>query len=122
EYPVAYDIEDSSQKSLSKDLRTEIAATWLQKVEDEGYYVMLYASASWLGSKFNMDDLKSYDVWCAAYVSSQSNISKYYKGNYGIWQYSSSITLSDVYKSKLDHNYAFKDYAKIITSKHLNNL
>ncbi|MCD7784566.1 MAG: hypothetical protein LUH18_03145 [Oscillospiraceae bacterium] len=122
EYPVAYDIEDTCQKSLTKALRTDIAETWLQRVEDAGYYVMLYSSASWLGSKFDIARLKSFDVWCAAYVSAKANISKYYTGNYGIWQYSSSVILPTVYTSRLDQDYAYKDYAKIITSKNLNNL
>ena len=120
DYPVAFDIEDKCQKSLTNAQRTKIAKTFMQTVEDAGYYVMLYSSAYWLGSKLDMDELKSFDVWCAAYVGSETSIGKYYKGSYGMWQYSSSVILPTVYTSRLDHNYAYKDYAKIIKKAGLN--
>lgn len=126
EYPVAFDIEDSCQKWLTNAQRTDIALAFMNKVEAAGYYTMLYASASWLGSKFDWNRkyngvcLSHYDVWCAAYVGSESNIKKYYKGAYGIWQYTSSPIIKAIYKSRLDHNYAYKDYYSIIRRKGLN--
>jgi len=120
EYPVAYDMEDETQKSLSNAQRTEIALAFMEKVKAAGYYTMLYSSAYWLGSKLDMDRLKDYDVWCAAYVGSEANIKKYYDGEYGIWQYSSSIVLPTVYSSRLDQDIAYKDYAKIIREAGLN--
>lgn len=122
DYPVAFDIEDKCQKKLTNAQRTDIALTFMQRVEDAGYYTMLYSSAYWLGSKLDMNRLSHFDVWCAAYVGSQENIKKYYGGSYGMWQYSSSIVLPTVYDSRLDHNYAYKDYAKIIKNAGLNHL
>ena len=121
EYPVAFDIEDECQKKLTNAQRTDIALTFMQRVEDAGYYTMLYSSANWLGSKLDMKRLSHFDVWCAAYVGSRENIKKYYDGPYGMWQYSSSIVLPDVYDSRLDHNYAYKNYAEIIKNAGLNN-
>lgn len=121
DYPVAFDIEDKCQKKLTNAQRTDIALTFMQRVEDAGYYTMLYSSANWLGSKLDMKRLSHFDVWCAAYVGSQENIKKYYDGPYGMWQYSSSIVLPDVYDSRLDHNYAYKNYAEIIKNAGLNN-
>lgn len=121
DYPVAFDIEDKCQKKLTNAQRTDIALAFMQRVEDAGYYTMLYSSANWLGSKLDMKRLSHFDVWCAAYVDSQENIKKYYDGPYGMWQYSSSIVLPTVYDSRLDHNYAYKDYAKIIKNAGLNN-
>ncbi len=121
DYPVAFDMEDECQKSLTNAQRTDIALTFMQRVEDAGYYTMLYSSANWLGSKLDMKRLSHFDVWCAAYVGSQENIKKYYDGPYGMWQYSSSIVLPDVYDSRLDHNYAYKNYAEIIKNAGLNN-
>lgn len=122
DYPVAFDIEDKCQKTLTNAQRTDIALAFMQRVEDAGYYTMLYSSANWLGSKLDMNRLSHFDVWCAAYVGSQENIKKYYDGPYGMWQYSSSIVVPTVYSSRLDHNYAYKDYAKIIKENGLNNL
>ena len=120
DYPVAFDMEDKCQKSLTNAQRTDIALAFMEKVKAAGYYVMIYSSASWLGSKLDMDRLKDYDVWCAAYVGSEANIKKYYDGEYGIWQYSSSIVLPTVYSSRLDQDIAYKDYAKIIREAGLN--
>lgn len=122
EYPVAFDLEDKTQKGLSSAQKSDICQAWCQKVEDAGYYTMLYSSASWLGSHLDMNKLKSFDVWCAAYVGSEARIKNYYKGPYGIWQYSSSIVLPSVYSGRLDHNYAYKDYAGIIKKAGLNHL
>ena len=120
DYPVAFDMEDECQKSLTNAQRTDIALAFMEKVKAAGYYVMIYSSASWLGSKLDTDRLEDYDVWCAAYVDSEANIKKYYDGEYGIWQYSSSIVLPTVYSSRLDQDIAYKDYAKIIREAGLN--
>lgn len=126
EYPVAFDIEDKCQKKLSKEMKTMIAIAFMSKVEEAGYYTMLYSSASWLGSQFNWSMkyrgylLSHFDVWCAAYVGSESNIKKYFKGRYGMWQYTSSLINKAIYKSRLDHNYAYKDYYNIIKRNRLN--
>lgn len=122
EYPVAFDIEDACQKKLTTQERTDIALTFMQIVEDAGYYTMLYSSANWLGGKLDMERLKHFDVWCAAYVGNASNIKKYYQGSYGIWQHTSNKYVLQAYKGRLDENYAYKDYAKIIRNAKLNNL
>ena len=122
DYPVAFDMEDECQKSLTNAQRTDIALAFMEKVKAAGYYVMIYSSAYWLGSKFELPRLEHFDKWVAAYVGEEKNIKKYYDGKYGIWQYSSSIVLPTVYTSRLDHNYAYKDYAKIIRNAGLNRL
>lgn len=122
EYPVAFDIEDACQKKLTTEQRTDIALEFMQTVEDAGYYTMLYSSANWLGKKLDMERLKHFDVWCAAYVGQEKNIEKYYKGKYGIWQHTSDKYVLTAYKGRLDENYAYKNYAKIIKNAKLNNL
>lgn len=128
DYPVVFDIEDKCQKKLSNAQRTDIALAFMTTVEAAGYYTMLYSSASWLGKmfdwerKYNGVALKHFDVWAAAYVGSESNIKKYYQGIYGIWQYTSSLVVKKIYKSRLDHNYAYKNYPAIIRRAGLNHL
>ncbi len=120
DYPVAFDMEDECQKSLTNAQRTDIALAFMEKVKAAGYYVMIYSSAYWLGSKFELPRLEHFDKWVAAYVGEEKNIKKYYDGEYGIWQYSSSIVLPTVYSSRLDQDIAYKDYAKIIREAGLN--
>lgn len=128
DYPVAFDFEDDCQKLLTTAQRTKIAIAFMSKVEAAGYYTMLYSSANWLGSKFDWNTeyngvcLSHFDVWCAAYVGSRDKIRRYYKGKYGMWQYTSSKVMPRVYLGRLDHNIAYKDYATIIHRAGLNNL
>lgn len=122
DYPVAFDIEAECQKSLTTAQRTDIALAFMQKVEKAGYYTMLYASADWCKNRLDMDRLKHFDVWLACYTSEARRNELYKHDILGIWQYSSSVILPGVYSGRLDHNVAYKDYAKIITSKKLNRL
>ncbi len=121
DYPVAFDIEDASQKKLSTKLRTEIALAFMQRVEDAGYYTMLYSSANWLNKYLDMPALKHFDVWLACYTSKERR-DKLYSGNFGMWQCRSSLKLQGVYSGRLDENIAYKDYGRIIKHAKLNNL
>ncbi len=121
EYPVAFDIEDDCQKKLAIEERTDIALAFMTKVEEAGYYTMLYSSANWLTKRLDMSRLKHFDVWLACY-SSEERRKKLYSGQFGIWQHTSSRYLPAVYKSRLDENYAYKDYAEIIKRAKLNKL
>ncbi len=121
EYPVAFDIEDATQKKLSTKLRTDIALAFMQRVEDAGYYTMLYSSANWLNKYLDMPVLKHFDVWLACYTSKERR-DELYSGNFGMWQCRSSLMLPKVYSGRLDENVAYKDYANIIKRAKLNNL
>lgn len=121
EYPVAFDIEDKSQKKLTVDERTDIALSFLEKVEKEGYYTMIYASADWFRRKLDAERLKHFDVWLACYTDEKRR-DELYSGNIGIWQKQSSLVLPEVYSGKLDEDVAYKDYAKIIKKAGLNRM
>jgi len=69
-----------------------------------------------------MERLRHFDVWLACYTSEARRKELYKRDILGIWQYSSSVILPGVYSGRLDNNIAYKDYAKIITSKKLNRL
>ncbi len=121
DYPVAFDIEDSCQKKLTTKRRTDIALAFMTKVEEAGYYTMLYSSANWLSKRLDMSRLKHFDVWLACY-SDEKKRDKLYRGSFGIWQHTSSRLLPSVYGGRLDENYAYKNYARIIRNAGLNNL
>lgn len=119
DYPVAFDIEDTSQKRLTTDKRTEIALAFMNRVEGVGYYSMLYSNANWLNKYLDTTRLKHFDVWLACYTSEERR-NALYKGSFGMWQRQSSLKLPKVYSGRLDENLAYKDYAKIIRLNHLN--
>lgn len=120
EYPVAFDIEDKSQKQLTTEKRTDIALAFLEKVESEGYYTMIYASANWFKSYLDRERLKHFDTWLACYTT-EARRNELYQGNIGIWQKRSDLILP-AYAGVLDENVAYKDYAKIIKNAGLNHL
>lgn len=119
EYPVAFDIEDASQKKLTSAQRTDIALTFMEKVEAEGYYTMIYANADWFKNYLEKERLKQFDVWLACYTSEKRR-DELYQGILGIWQKQSTLKLPGVYGGNLDENVAYKDYARIIKNAGLN--
>lgn len=106
-YPVCLDVEDGCQKGLSKEALTEIVYTILTRIEAAGYYAMLYANKDWLENRLDMDRLSRFDVWLA-----QWNEEPTYKGQFGIWQYSSEGSIPGVPgRVDLDETTGYRDYA-----------
>lgn len=108
EYPVVFDIEDETQRSLSKSLLTDITKAFCESVEKSGYYVCIYSSKAFLTSKLDMKKLSRYDVWVA-----QWNKTCTYKGDYGMWQYSDNGKVNGI-SGNVDLDNAYKDYPSII--------
>ena len=62
-FPIAYDVEDSAQASLSKAEVSAIVDAFCSEMEAAGYYVCVYMNLSWLNSKLTDDIFKKYDIW-----------------------------------------------------------
>lgn len=122
DYPVCLDVESEIQKKLGSAKCTDIALAFMQKIENAGYYTMLYSGANFISKYLDMKRLRRFDVWLACYTSETRRKELYRHDVLGIWQYSSSVVLPEIYPGRLDHNIAYKDYAKIIMSAGLNNL
>ena len=60
-YPVAFDMEDSTQGNLSKEELAAIANAFCKKISDSGYYPIVYANENWLKNKLDMS-LMDYPV------------------------------------------------------------
>lgn len=116
ELPIYWDTEDEHhQRKAAKGQLTRVAQAFLERLESRGYYVGIYASASWLNTKLDMDVLKDYDVWVAHYGVSKPA----YNRPYGLWQYSSTARIAG-YNGDLDASYMYKDYPTIIKKAGLN--
>lgn len=108
--PVAFDYEDSkTYASLGKNNNTVICKEFLQTIQNAGYYSMIYTYTSFADSYLNMSDLSAFDTWIADYRGYVG-----YKGSYGIWQYSSTGTVSGI-SGNVDMNIAYKNYPEIIS-------
>ncbi len=79
--PVAFDFEDwqyfSSQKLSLKDIN-DIAITFMDTLEENGYKGMNYSSKRYLENIWNIN---KYPVWLAHYTNKTD-----YSGKYSIWQ------------------------------------
>lgn len=106
DYPIALDIEESSQYKLTNSTVEAITKAFMDICEQAGYYVMLYSYESFLTAKFSAAFRSKYDVWCAN-VSRQPSIS------YGIWQYSFMGMIPGI-SGRVDLNRTSKDYPAII--------
>lgn len=110
ELPIFFDIEESCCKEQAKDL----VETFCSTVENAGYYVGIYASKCFVLENLSNDNLRKYDLWLAHYTTKTD-----YKGNYGIWQYSSTGHVNGI-KGHVDLDIVYKDYPSIIKRLGLN--
>lgn len=114
EYPIFFDIEESSQRALGKDTVSAIINAFCSTVESQGYYVGIYSCKSFLVDCVNTDILNRYDVWIA-----QWNNEVTYTGPYGIWQYTSEGMVNGI-NGRVDLNISYKNYPEIMKTYHLN--
>ena len=108
-YPIVIDIEASNKTSnVRGDTLVDIADTICRKIEEAGYYAMIYANLGYLNNKLNDSRLDKYDKWLAEWKSKPT-----YSKNFGIWQYSSKGSIPGI-NGNVDLNISYKDYPSII--------
>ena len=115
EFPIYFDIEESKQFNLGKAKCTAIAKAFLETVEKAGYWVGLYSSKYALESYFDESLRKRYAVWVAHYNVNKTT----YRGDYGMWQHSSTGSVSGI-SGNVDMNYCYVDYPTAIKKAKLN--
>ena len=109
ELPIYWDTEDEHhQRYVSKKQLTDTGLAFLQRLEQEGYYTGIYASAYWLRDRLDLSRLTNYQIWVAHY-----GVEKPMCDRYGMWQYTESGRLNG-YSGALDLNFMYTDYPSII--------
>lgn len=113
--PVYFDTEDKSIMNLNKNTLTDCCIAWCNKLEENGYYAGIYASASWFIEHLELSKLTRYDKWLAHWAS------KPRWGNEfgGLWQYSEKGKVPGI-QGDVDLDLCYRDYPSIIRSKGLN--
>lgn len=111
DYPIFFDIEnDDSQGRLSRDAITEIALTFMKRLNEAGLYTGLYINPNWMINHINQNAIiGKYDIWLAHYTWSPDKPSNYKYGQ-TIWQWGIEI----VKGMKVDGDICFVDYPAII--------
>ncbi len=119
EYPVVLDIEEDFYKQMSKKEVTQIVTTFMEAVENAGYYAMIYSYAKFFGDSLIMDKIEKYDIWVACW-GDEDKLAESYSYHYGMWQYSETGRIAGI-EEDVDLNYSLKDYRAIIKKYGLNN-
>lgn len=110
DYPLVFDYELQSKRgsNIGNTLINLMAEAFCGKVEEEGYYAMVYTNKSWLNNVWNDDTKKAYGMWIAHY-GKEKNLPKLAQ----MWQYTNS---------PLDMDYDVIGLSNIIRKKGLNHL
>lgn len=114
-YPIAFDLEDSTQQNLGKSVLTNMVITFGETLEKAGYYTSLYSNLNWLSNLLDDNKLQRFDHWVAQWSSKLL----YTKNCCGMWQYSSKGTVLGI-NGNVDLDIAYKDYPTIIRNNKLN--
>lgn len=104
-FPVAFDIEDSTQKGLDANTCTAIANTFCTIISQAGYTPLLYTYTNFYKTHFTSALVA--DKWIAQYAD-HNDIA-----GWTIWQYSSSGAVPGI-AGRVDMNVAAKDYTAFI--------
>ena len=115
-YPVVYDIEYENNAGMRDDVNDKTVISAMEAFEKAGYYGMVYASKDFFKNHMNLEALKNYDKWEAAYTQKDTP-----EVPNGLWQYSSSGSVPGI-AGKVDMDIAYKDYKAIIANAGLNHL
>ena len=105
-YPVAFDMEDSTQGTLSKDELADIANAFCGRISEAGYYPVIYANDNWLANKLDMSKM-NYPVWVARYSAKPA-----YQ-NPVMWQATSTGAVNGI-SGNVDIDFQFKDFTSVI--------
>ena len=114
QYPLVLDVERNAL-NLPKETLVSLVELFCDMVEEAGYYVSIYASASPLNGVLNDERLKRFDMWVAQWSDKEPSIPY----PYGMWQYSNQGSVPGI-PARVDLDYAYKDYPAIMKQAGLN--
>ncbi len=118
EYPVVLDIEEDFYKLMDKKEVTEIVITFMEELENAGYYAMIYSYAKFINDHLILDKIKDYDIWVACWGDS-TKLAESYSYHFGMWQYTETGKIAGI-EEYVDLNYCYKDYRGVIKKYGLN--
>ena len=114
-YPVAFDteyIDDEAARTntteISDELRSDICTAFCERIKEEGYYPMIYASENWFRRSLEVESLKQYDFWAPQYLEEND-----FLYDFTIWQYTDVGSIPGV-KGDVDLDISMVDYAKFV--------
>ena len=103
-YPVYIDMEDNAtQGKKSSSTLAAVCNAFCNTINAAGYKAGVYASLSWFNSKIG-NITATHSKWVAQYYKKCQ-----YKGDYDMWQYSSSKKVAGI-ADRVDVNWCYKKF------------
>ena len=122
EYPIYFDLEDSSLISLGKSTLTELCEVFICTMQRNEYYSALYTNNNWLRNILDTSRILSlFDIWYARYPLTDTpawNEEKYGK-QLSMWQYTQTGEIEGI-EGYFDINLCYRNYADIMKKWNLN--
>lgn len=114
EYPIYLDIEDNKllkeEYGLTSEQRTKNALAFVRTMQENGYYVGIYANYNWFTNYLNLEDIQAE---CETWIAHYNDQKDYANTAFGMWQYSQSGSVDGI-DGDVDLNICYKDYPSII--------
>ena len=79
-----------------------------KKIEEAGYYPMIYAGENWMRRNLNLSMLQEYDFWAPQYLEEND-----FMYDFTIWQYTESGFIPGV-DGEVDLNISMIDYTSFV--------
>ena len=115
EYPIYLDIEDKKllkeEYNLTKEQRTKNALAFVRTMQENGYYVGVYANLDWFT---NYLDVEKIQAECETWIAHYNGNYDYSNTAYGMWQYTDKGKIDGITANTVDLNVCYKDYPSII--------
>ena len=120
DYPVFYDVE-AKMLTLDRRTLTDIINIVCSMVEENGYWVGIYSSASHFNRNVYDNELAKYSHWVASWSTTKPVLLK--GGVTQMWQFggeTNKIRSNKINGQVVDQDYCFVDYPTLIKKKGLN--
>lgn len=115
EYPIYLDVEDKKllkeEYNLTKEQRTKNALAFVRTMQENGYYVGVYANLDWFT---NYLDVEKIQAECETWIAHYNEDADYSNTAYGMWQYTDKGKIDGITVNTVDLNICYKDYPSII--------
>ena len=114
-YPVVLDTEYVASESartnlteLTKEERTQLVITFCERIKENGYYPMVYASENWLRRNLDASMLQPYEIWAPQYLDKND-----FMYDFTIWQYTDAGNIPGI-QGVVDLNISLVDYPSFV--------
>jgi len=114
EYPIYYDIEESSIFEKGMEFTSSLADNFCQIMEQNKYFCGIVAALNFYKNYFNEYVKNRYTIWVAQYADKCT-----YDGPYKIWQRSSTGSVPGI-DGNVDLDISYEDFGPIMKKNHLN--